>query len=607
MKRTLKKFVSVLLAAVMIATVFQSLFITSFAEVVIPEMNSVDSSVTETDYWELDNPSSSEFRDNVGITLSHKAVYLDMSENMSISGFTYTYFSRYGENGALGTKFQQFVYGPLCVGQTLYDDPAWIHAENNDEKASHIKQWIGNGSISEYKTPPVNYNEYFTNFGVLDPNVLKDREAKSTRSSCTIDYKFDGTPTKTTGDGATVYLHVAAELGGAYSGIKYYISNYTLPRAGFDGIPHFTLYVYDKAPLKTALENAIANLGKNPVNAAGLQALIDEGKTVYAERAVTDTQVKDITDRLNNFVLQFTVDTAVAPESTGSVTVELVSGNKISENVYTDGSVLKLTAAPGADYDFEVWSGAGAGTETPAEFTVTGNSVYTANFKFVYADYTKLNETIASVPQDLSIYTDASVGAVNTALAAANDAVSANYGKSKQQDVDNIAKALDDAIKALEREYKLSKYKSQVKFSGVKPIPEDLFVLRVTSVIKNIDLVEMTSGGNSIVKLGFIAADSDVLGVEAAKTAVENGTELPTGWKEASTDYISQEDADSNGYFGCQIKNISHEAQTKDIQCMAYAAYTDGETTKYVWYADVISAAVATNYDMAVKAWAEQP
>lgn len=58
------------------------------------------------------------------------------------------------------------------------------------------------------------------------------------------------------------------------------------------------------------------------------------------------------------------------------------------------------------------------------------------------ADYTKVEEALAKIPADLSIYTDESVNA----LIAAKDAVVYNLDISKQAEVDAMAKAINDAI-----------------------------------------------------------------------------------------------------------------------------------------------------------------
>lgn len=424
----MSKFTSILLAAIMVIAMIPSMLVASSAEVGdIPVMNSVDSSTAESKYYTLKQKSSDadDAISTIKITLSHQSVYLDKSENMSDSGFTYNYYCKYGSNGLVLTQFSQFVYGPLSSECLILDD-------NN-------VQWIGG-----FHEPPVNYDAYFKNFGQLDPNVIKDREKKSTKATCDITYRFDGEPIKTTGDGETVYLHACAEFGDTYNdNIKHWSSDYVLnPANSVDGIPHFTLYVYDKAPLKTALENAIAKLGKSPVNASALEILINEGKTIYAERAVTDTKVQDITNRLNSFVAQYTVGTAVNDANMGSVSTALVQGTNIDGNIYTEGSVITLTATPVVDYALKNWSGAYSGTDAVTNVTITGNSIYTANFEFVSADYTALNEAIANIPANLSIYTSESVANLNEALAAADNVVAAKYGESNQTLVDLAAKNL---------------------------------------------------------------------------------------------------------------------------------------------------------------------
>lgn len=61
------------------------------------------------------------------------------------------------------------------------------------------------------------------------------------------------------------------------------------------------------------------------------------------------------------------------------------------------------------------------------------------------ADYTAVDAALASIPEDLSVYTDETVAAVNAAKAA----IVRNYGKDKQAEVDKMAEDLNAAIKAL--------------------------------------------------------------------------------------------------------------------------------------------------------------
>lgn len=155
--------------------------------------------------------------------------------------------------------------------------------------------------------------------------------------------------------------------------------------------------------------------------------------------------------------------------------------------------------------------------------------------------------------------------------------------------------------------YAVAKYKTQVKFTGDKTTaPDDLFQFRLTSVITAADFAAMNSNGNTIKSVGFIAANTGAADAADAKAAVEKGTALPSAWKTASTDYVSQADASSDAYFGAIVKNISHASQATDIDCIAYVCYNDGTADHYVWYSAAVTAKVASRYDAAVAAWKAQ-
>lgn len=155
--------------------------------------------------------------------------------------------------------------------------------------------------------------------------------------------------------------------------------------------------------------------------------------------------------------------------------------------------------------------------------------------------------------------------------------------------------------------YAVAKYKTQVKFTGDKTTgPDDLFQFRLTSVITAADFAAMNLNGNTIKSVGFIAANTGAADAADAKAAVEKGTALPSAWKAASTDYVSQANASSDAYFGAIVKNISHASQATDIDCIAYVCYNDGTADHYVWYSAAVTAKVASGYDAAVAAWKAQ-
>lgn len=217
---------------------------------------------------------------------------------------------------------------------------------------------------------------------------------------------------------------------------------------------------------------------------------------------------------------------------------------------------------------------------------------------------------------------NASVGIPTTSIAPLNT-TRANYtyiqtwtdsnvrvtqNKSKSLYVMDTIRDLTVASATPTPTYKVEKAKSEALFTGDKSTgtPDDLFTYRLKSKVSAADLAAMTSNGNKIEALGFIAANKGTTGLDEAKAAVEAGTALPAGWETASTDYISQADASSEAFFGCRIQNISHAAQDTDITCAAYVAYSDGTTTHYVWYAAPENAAVSSGYNAAVALWAAQ-
>lgn len=181
-------------------------------------------------------------------------------------------------------------------------------------------------------------------------------------------------------------------------------------------------------------------------------------------------------------------------------------------------------------------------------------------------------------------------------------------GKRQKNDVFDLTNSMVKlTVAGAEPSYAVAKYKTQAKFTGDKTTaPDDLFQFRLTSVITAADFAAMNSNGNTIKSVGFIAANTGAADAADAKAAVEKGTALPSAWKAASTDYVSQANASSDAYFGAIIKNISHASQATDIDCIAYVCYNDGTADHYVWYSAAVTAKVASGYDAAVAAWKAQ-
>ena len=108
---------------------------------------------------------------------------------------------------------------------------------------------------------------------------------------------------------------------------------------------------------------------------------------------------------------------------------------------YTDESVAAVNAAKKAVVrDLNI--------KQQAEVDKMATAIDTAvkNLKYKDADYSKVDAALAKIPKDLSNYTDESVAAVN----AAKKAVVRDLDITKQAEVDEMAKAIEDAVIALE-------------------------------------------------------------------------------------------------------------------------------------------------------------
>ena len=111
-------------------------------------------------------------------------------------------------------------------------------------------------------------------------------------------------------------------------------------------------------------------------------------------------------------------------------------------DLYTTESWNSFTATiAGIDYLLEN----GFETQEKVELYIGYLDTNTAGLTYIDADYTAVDEAIASIPADLSIYTEESVAALN----AAKDAVVRGKNITEQAEVDAMAKAINDAVAAL--------------------------------------------------------------------------------------------------------------------------------------------------------------
>lgn len=126
--------------------------------------------------------------------------------------------------------------------------------------------------------------------------------------------------------------------------------------------------------------------------------------------------------------------------------IQYVDGKPVDKKVGTlnwRGMASYTVNEPGVYYFYA--SGSYVDEEEEETTPVIGN-ICTVTVKDLPADYTKVDKAIASVPADLSVYTDESVAALNAALAN----VDRDLGRQDQAKVDAYAEAINAAVAALE-------------------------------------------------------------------------------------------------------------------------------------------------------------
>ncbi len=291
-----------------------------------------------------------------------------------------------------------------------------------------------------------------------------------------------------------------------------------------------------------ALEAAIDAL-KKPLDFSGLTAAINaaESKTLSdyttsTANAVTAALAKAV-EVGKSATTQPEIDKAAADLNAA------VAALKAKANISTlTAAIAEANAKVEANYTADSWKvlsdAVAAGqaivdkadeTSDQAAVDVAANAIYAAINNLVPngADYSAVEAAKAKVPADLSIYTDASVKALNDALAAVVEGLPA----SRQSEVDKMAADIEAAIKGLKE--KDADY-SAVDAAKAK-VPTDLSIYTDASVKALNDalaaVVEGKKASEQAVVDGWAAAieaaitgltekDADYSAVDAAKAKI---------------------------------------------------------------------------------------
>jgi len=353
----------------------------------------------------------------VQIDLSKSNVYMDLSERLEDIGLTWTYTGSFNN--------VHFVPGPLssyCLGQE-----AEYGINRTDMNANY------NAYFSEYSQ-----GAYANNAAT---NLLPDT-ANGTGPQ-TVSVLLDGKPTRVTinnGEQVNIgyyWLHTKTGTGG-YS--RNSTSNFNLSE-GYE-LPYFTLTVYDKSELKAAVDAANDMLKQDAVNKDAFDALVAEATRIYNTREVTQAEIDEAVRNLNNFAFTYTFTVLSEDNSIGTVSMDMISGTRIGGSTYSADTVIEVSAeATHPDYEFKQWSD--GETDNPRQVCVSDRTHLTAEFEFISADYSELDELIEQYNNaDKTNWTQDSIDSIDELISSFDR----DIGRSNQNTVDGYVDALSDAL-----------------------------------------------------------------------------------------------------------------------------------------------------------------
>ena len=174
---------------------------------------------------------------------------------------------------------------------------------------------------------------------------------------------------------------------------------------------------------------------------SAFEKVLNTAKTLLEDENATQVAVDDAVKELQEAEKQLVV--RATNEQLTSAKDKLNTDNELVESNYTSES---WTAYQNAKKALEA---AVANASDVSEFDFAGYLTAYDNarngLQYKSADYSKVEEAIAKVPADLSIYTEESVKALNDALAS----VVEGKNITEQEEVDAMAKAIENAINGL--------------------------------------------------------------------------------------------------------------------------------------------------------------
>ncbi|MDD3361163.1 MAG: LPXTG cell wall anchor domain-containing protein [Hespellia sp.] len=286
------------------------------------------------------------------------------------------------------------------------------------------------------------------------------------------------------------------------------------------------------------------------VTAANGVQVYDKGDGVAT--SASDVQTITVTQAAQPAGLTKT-DCSTAANNNGKIsgvnsTMEYrVSGSTAAWTAITGTTI---TGLPNQSYDIRVKA---SGTVLASEAENIEISAYVAPPTPTAADYTDVDKAISEIPADLSVYTSASVQALNDAKAA----VDRNKTQAEQTIVDGYATAIRDAIKALK--YKGADY-SKVD-TAIGKIPADLSIYTDASVKALNDAKNAVVRGKNITEQktvdGYAAAIQKAIDGLVKKTSATDKGNTNNDSNKAKNVTTPQTGDDSNMFLWLAILMLS--------------------------------------------------
>jgi hypothetical protein len=366
------------------------------------------------------NNSSVDYLSDVSIKLSDSDIKMDISESLEDLNITYQIKSN--------ILYKMKIHHP-------------------QHRYSYLPQFTVLG-----KPNTANITNFF-NFNTISEELLISEPVTS--YSDAFQFTLKGTP-KTTVSSETVILGLSFYQmklsyypdGRPYNGVvgssddDYDFSS--------EKIPQFTLTVYDKSELATAIQNGIDKIERLSEEKASVDSVIeyarliyDEGIAVYENREVTQTQINEVTSKINNFEIEMN---PVANYTELDSTISKI--NALNRSYYAEGAFTEIDTQL-ARYE----EGLSSNYQTKIDNLNTRLTNLYNSLEMLDADYTKVDsavETAGMLTNETSdgkaLYSTESWTNLQNAL----DAVVRGKKIDEQDIVDGYAIAITNAIANLE-------------------------------------------------------------------------------------------------------------------------------------------------------------